>query len=169
MTLDELIEKGWQLIDENLKLLNSQGGCAAMCQVIMPNRSSVTFELDDPNSTQAKEEMSRRVGFAARTLHAEAVLMCADAFFAELTMDDDAEGAFAACIQRIGLTESIRLGLVERREALICNVVCRNGDFRILKQFYRREGNTDAGAITLGERSVDERTVHQGRMAEFFK
>jgi hypothetical protein len=165
VTLEELTAKGWELIADRVKLLESCGACGFACAVIIPG-GSIVLESEDANNPKAKDHMTGKARILARELNAEAVLVCGDSFIAELP---SADKSLIETIRTIGVSKAIELDLVVRREAIVCKVTTRGGEHKLLQQFYEREGGTDEGAIRLTEAKSNWTPDHfEGRMAEFF-
>jgi hypothetical protein len=162
--MDEVIEQAWALLEIDVDQLKETGGIAM--KFIVTSADSFEFYLmpnpEDINSARAKSMMAAVIREKVKEKHADVVMVVSDAWIAQTSSTD------RKTIDRIdamGLPRAHELGLVEKKEALICKINMRDSDEQaMLTWSYDRSQDE---TITMGKREM-KRGKFQGRLSTFF-
>lgn len=112
-------------LDFAMKCLRDRDSFTAMCHLIARDGDAevILIDGDQLNDAEAKAQIGKRLKDRAKEINAVATVFITDAYVAQITDTERYEQACQAAGHGIGDTALLeRLGLVNRRECLMCSI-----------------------------------------------
>jgi len=164
--LEKEIERGWKLLEGDLPVLAKKGGIA-MKFIVENDRESAIVYVPNPaiiNDADLKGDLAKKVRNVVRRMMAHTIYHFSDAWTSAI-QDGRNRPELIRKINEVGIDRASKMGLIVKREALICSISTRRGENAMLTWFYRR-GPEDE--ITMEERRVIEGQA-KGRFSALFE
>jgi hypothetical protein len=151
MTLEEKINRAWELLEFEAAELKESGGIAMKFIVENNEATEIVFvpEAEVINSANAKSLVAKHVREVVQKMGAHTVYHFSDSWTAEIRGIKEKPELLAE-VNRIGTKRAEELGLLTRREALMCQITTRDGKGALLRWLYRRD--EENSVITMEER-----------------
>src|SRR5262249_37687689 len=139
-TLDEEIKAGWDILETLDAPELEKAGSVGMKFIVENDAERCIVFVPEPeaiNDPDAKTGIAQKVQELVREHYAHTVFHIWDTSTATL-VDPKAKPNVLAYIQQVGVVRAAELGLIERREALMCQILTRRGECAQLIWYYKR-------------------------------
>jgi len=164
MTMEEAVKTGWSLLELDVPSFIKSGGIAMKFIVLHAGHAEFYF-VPEPamiNSGSEKRKLAEMIRARVRETSADVVYLVSDMWYGESSSKD---AKTLKSIHELGLPRAHALGLIVKREALLCKVQMRGHHHAmILRWDYDRDKDDK---ITMGER-IEMQGEWEGSM-NFFK
>jgi hypothetical protein len=164
MALEVEMERGWEWLEDAAHDLRLTGSIAM--KFIVENERSVVImlvpESEVINDPDLKTSVAQKVRTLVDSMDAHTVYHLSDAWTSTVN-NASQRPELIRKIEELGIRRASDLGLIERREALMCSISTRSGEGATLRWFYRRDGKQ----ITMEERDRPGGAM-KGRFSHLF-
>jgi hypothetical protein len=142
MNLDKEIARGWGLLEAEVPTLQRDGGLVP--KFLVENDREIAIILaPDPNvvnNPEGKDGLAALVRDTVRELKAHTLYSISDAWLAQID-EAKAKPHLVEFVTRIGTKKATEMGLIVRRETLMCSIRTRSGQGTMLVWYYDRDGD----------------------------
>lgn len=165
MSLDKEIARGWALLEMEVETLKDKGSIPI--KFIVENDCEAAIVLvpqpEVINNPDLKDGVAHKVREVVRRMEAHTVYNLSDAWNAEIKNVKE-HPELRALVTQIGIKRASDMGLIARREVLMCAITTRRGQGAMLRWFYQRDHKN---LITMQERHhIDG--IPKGRFSTLF-